>query len=45
MLEPLDFSSIYGWLRTGHISAGFLGLVVYWLPLLAQKGSRDEVRP
>jgi hypothetical protein len=43
MLEPLDFSSIYGWLRTSHIGAGFLAIFVYWLPLLAQKGSRIHV--
>src|SRR5688572_30604563 len=41
--RPLELSQVYGWLRTGHIAAGVLGLVVFWLPLLARKGGRTHV--
>src|ERR1041384_1182397 len=39
-MEP---SSVYAWLRLSHIGAGFLGLAVFWLPLLVRKGSRLHV--
>jgi hypothetical protein len=39
----LDFSSFHGWLRASHIGAGFLGLGVFWLPLLVRKGGRLHV--
>ena len=35
--------TVYAWLRTIHIAAGFLGLVVFWLPLLARKGGALHV--
>lgn len=39
----VDLSHPYSWLRTVHIGAAFLGLVVFWLPLLVRKGSRMHV--
>lgn len=39
----LDTSSIHSWLRMGHIVAGFLGIAVFWLPLLVSKGCRVHV--
>lgn len=39
----MNLSITYSWLRTLHIVAAFLSLVVFWLPLLVRKGSRMHV--
>lgn len=39
----MDVSGAYVGLRTIHIGAGFLGLAVFWIPLLVRKGSRLHV--
>ena len=39
----MDSSTFHSWLRAVHIGAGFLGLAVFWLPLLLRKGSRAHV--
>lgn len=33
-----DLSTFRGWLRLGHVVPGFLGLVVFWLPIFSRKG-------
>lgn len=33
-----DLGSFHGWLRLGHVVPGFIGLIVFWLPLVSRKG-------
>lgn len=35
-----DFSTAHGWLRAGHVAAGFVGLAAFWIPVLTKKGGR-----
>jgi hypothetical protein len=35
-----DLSTAHGWLRLGHVVPGFLGLLVFWIPLLTKKGGK-----
>lgn len=39
----MDFAIPYSLLRAAHLGAAFLGLLVFWLPLLARKGGRIHV--
>ena len=34
----MDVPTLHSWLRASHIVAGFLGLVAFWMTLLAKKG-------
>lgn len=39
----MDSTLVYAALRTAHVGAAFVGLVVFWLPILARKGGRLHV--
>jgi hypothetical protein len=33
-----DLWSLHGWLRLTHVVAGFIGLIVFWMPIFSRKG-------
>ena len=33
-----DLWSLHGWLRLTHVVAGFIGLIVFWMPIVSRKG-------
>jgi hypothetical protein len=37
-------ANLFQWLRWGHVAAGGLALLLFWIPVIAPKGGRTHVR-
>jgi hypothetical protein len=37
-------ASLFQWLRWGHVAAGGLALILFWIPAIAPKGGRTHIR-
>ena len=39
----MDINSLAHWIRSSHITIGFVGLVAYWIPVLVKKGGKLHI--
>jgi hypothetical protein len=37
-------ANLFQWLRWGHVAAGSLALILFWIPAIAPKGGRTHIR-
>jgi hypothetical protein len=37
-------ANLFQWLRWGHVSAGGLALILFWIPAIARKGGKTHIR-
>ncbi len=37
-------ANLFQWLRWGHVAAGGLALILFWIPAIARKGGRTHIR-